>query len=190
MVKITKVTRLSVPTNQEWLWALGVRRPPVRAGRAAWCMRRPLGAFAILVAALAASGPAGASSIPSGAAAKADKAAVTANWEAFFNPATPIVRKIALLQNGERFAKVIAAEAASPITKSAGAIVSKVTLTSMTEANVGYSLTLGGKPALVGMQGSAVLLGGVWKVGSGSFCALVALQQVKAPACSRSSGAN
>jgi hypothetical protein len=140
------------------------------------------------VATLAATDPAGASNVPSGAAANADKAAITANWKAFFNPATPIARKIVLLQNGERFAKVIEAEAASPITKSAGAIVSKVSLTSMTEASVGYSLTLGGKPALVGMQGSAFLLGGVWKVGSGSFCALLALQQVEASACPRSSG--
>jgi hypothetical protein len=142
----------------------------------------------IAAATLTTTGPAAASSVPSGAAANADKAAITADWKAFFNPATPIVRKIALLQNGDRFAKVVRTEAASPITKSVGAVVSKVTLTSTAEASVGYSLTLGGKPALVGVRGSAFLLGGIWKVGSGSFCALLALQQVRAQACSRSSG--
>jgi hypothetical protein len=188
MVQNKKVTRLALRTSREGAMPLGAKRPAAGASRAAGRGTRRAGALALVVAVLVTTGAAVASSVPSGAAANADKAAITANWQAFFNPATPIARKIALLQNGERFAKVIAAEAASPITKSAGSIVSKVTLTSLTEASVGYSLTLGGKPALVGLEGSVFLLGGVWKVGSGSFCALLALQQVKASACSRSSG--
>jgi hypothetical protein len=48
---------------------------------------------------------------------------------------------------------------------------------------VRYSLDLGGKPVLTGQTGIAVLQGGKWKVGDQSFCALLALEQVKAPGC-------
>jgi hypothetical protein len=112
------------------------------------------------------------------------QAKITADWVTFFAGSTPAARKIALLQDGKTFAKVIEAQASSPISKSVAAKVSKVTLTSSTKANVRYSLTLGGQPALTNVQGQAVLIGGTWKVGEGSFCGLLALEQEKLPACS------
>jgi len=110
------------------------------------------------------------------------QAKITADWVTFFAGSTPAARKIALLQNGKAFTKVIDQQAGSPMSKSVGAKVSKVTLTSSTKANVRYSLTLGGQPALTNVQGQAILISGTWKVGDGSFCALLALEQSKLPA--------
>ncbi len=120
------------------------------------------------------------------------QAKITADRVTFFAGSTPAARKIALLQDGKTFDKVIEAQASSPISKSVAAKVNGVTLTSSTEANGRYSLTLGGQPALTNVQGQAIRIGGTWKVGEGSFCGLLALEQEKFPACSarvnRSSG--
>jgi hypothetical protein len=112
------------------------------------------------------------------------KAKITADWEAFFSGSTGAKRKIALVQDGSSFAKVIKAQATSPIAKSVTAKVSRVVVGSKGTATVRYSLNLGGKPALTNQKGEAVLQDGTWKVGAQSFCSLLALEQVKLPVCS------
>jgi hypothetical protein len=154
--------------------------------RRAWPITR--GALAVIASVsllFATAAPAGAS--PVSATRSGDLSSqgkITADWVAFFSGATSATRKIALLQNGKTFAKVIEDQASSPLSKSVAAKVSKVTLTSSTQANVRYSLTLGGQPALSNVQGQAVLISGTWKVGDRSFCGLLALEQDKVPACS------
>jgi hypothetical protein len=112
---------------------------------------------------------------------------IKTDWITFFAGSTPVKQKIALLQNGQSFAGVIKSQASSPtiapLAKSVSATVAGVTLTSATKAKVRYSLDLGGKPALTGQTGIAVLQGGTWKVGDQSFCALLALEQTTAPGC-------
>jgi hypothetical protein len=119
----------------------------------------------------------------------ATRTKIKTDWVTFFAGSTPVKEKIALLQNGQSFAHVIESQATSPLiaplAKSVTAKVSTVTLTSTTKAKVHYSLDLGGKPALVGQTGIAVLQGGTWKVGDQSFCALLALEQIKAPGCTK-----
>jgi hypothetical protein len=119
----------------------------------------------------------------------ATRTKIKTDWVTFFAGSTPVKEKIALLQNGESFAQVIKSQATSPLiaplAKSVTAKVATVTLTSATKAKVRYSLDLGGKPALAGQTGIAVLQGGTWKVGDQSFCALLALEQVKAPGCKK-----
>ena len=112
---------------------------------------------------------------------------ITTNWDAFFAGSTGANRKIALVQDGSSFAKVIKSQATSPIAKSVTAKVSKVVVDSKSTATVRYSLNLGGKPALTNQKGEAVLQGGTWKVGAQSFCSLLALEQVKLPICSKAS---
>jgi hypothetical protein len=113
------------------------------------------------------------------------QAQITTNWKAFFSGMTPASRKIALVQDGSSFAKVIEGQASSPMAKSVAATVSKVTLAaSKKTATVVYSLTMGGKPALSNQKGEAVLQGGTWKVGAQSFCVLLKMEQVKVPVCS------
>jgi hypothetical protein len=129
----------------------------------------------------AASSPAAPASSPasssSGAAAGGNaKAQITANWEAFFNGQTSAAKKISLLQNGQKFAAVINAQAGSGLASSAGAKVTAVVVNSATKATVSYDITLSGATALPNQTGTAVYEGGTWKVGDVSFCQLLKLE--------------
>lgn len=103
-------------------------------------------------------------------------AAIKANWEAFFSAKTPVDKRISLLQDGQRLAPIIRAQAHSPLASAASAKVTKVDVTSKTRANVTYSIMVGGKSALGDQHGTAVNEGGTWKVGRGSFCGLLTLE--------------
>ena len=147
--------------------------------------RRIVAALATISMSLAVCGAASASPKPAAASSGASaKAKIVADWEAFFSGTTSASRKIALVQDGKAFAKVIQGQAGSGMAKSVRATVSKVTLNSATKATVRYSLTMGGQPALSNQTGQAVLQSGTWKVGAQSFCALLALEQVKVSVCS------
>jgi hypothetical protein len=113
----------------------------------------------------------------------ATQAKIKTDWVAFFSGTTTAKHKIALLQNGQSFAAVINEQASNSMSKSSGAKVLSVSVTSKTQAKVRYTITLGGQPALSNQTGVAVLQGGTWKVGDQSFCALLALEQAKTPAC-------
>jgi hypothetical protein len=108
---------------------------------------------------------------------------IKTNWLAFFSGSTSADRKIALVQDGPSFAKVIKSQASSPLAQSVTAKVSKVVVDSKSSASVNYSLNLGGKPALSDQKGVAIFQGGTWKVGAQSFCSLLALEQVKPAIC-------
>ena len=116
-------------------------------------------------------------------------AQIKANWEAFFSGATPAAKKIALLQNGQKYAAIIQAQAASSLAKSASAKVITVHMTSSAQATVTYDIYIGGKPALSNQTGTAVYQDGTWKVGDASFCQLLAFENGgKAPAACSSAG--
>ena len=110
-------------------------------------------------------------------------AEITANWIAFFNPKTPMAKRVGLIQNGQAFASAIQSSAAFPGASSASATVSKVTLTSPTNASVIYSILLLGQPVpgLTNTKGVAVLQNGTWKVGDASFCVLLTLENGGTP---------
>jgi hypothetical protein len=120
------------------------------------------------------SAPASSSSAPAGNSAAV--AAITANWEAFFDGKTSAAKKISLLQNGSTFASVINAQAGSSLASSAGAKVTAVVVTTATSATVRYDITLSGATALSGQTGTSVYQGGIWKVGDISFCSLLKLE--------------
>ena len=100
-------------------------------------------------------------------------AQIKTNWEAFFNPKTPVSKRVSLLQNGSTFASIIQSQASSPLASSATSSVTAVTLQSPAQAKVTYSILLGGTPALKDQPGVAVFQSGTWKVGDQSFCALL-----------------
>ena len=122
------------------------------------------------------------SSAPSSSSASASAgdssaaAQIKANWEAFFSGTTSAAKKISLLQNGQKFAAVIQAQAQSGLAKSASAKVTAVSVTSPAKATVTYDILLAGKPALTNQTGQAAYQDGTWKVGDVSFCALLALE--------------
>lgn len=117
-----------------------------------------------------------ASSGTSGSGSGSAQAEIKANWEAFFPSSTSTQRRVMLLENGSQFESVIKAQAHSPLASSATAKVTKVTLTSPTQAKVVYTILLNGAPALANQNGVAVLQDGIWKVGDTSFCGLLALE--------------
>lgn len=117
-----------------------------------------------------------ATSAPATAASGSAAATITHNWEKFFNPKTPVAQRVALLQNGAAFASVIRAQAGSGLASTASAKVSKVTVTSSSQATVKYSILVSGATALSNQTGVAVLQGGTWKVGLASFCGLLTLE--------------
>ncbi len=120
------------------------------------------------------------SATPSASLSVSPTAAITTDWQTFFNGTTTATRKIALLQNGQQFAKTIEAQASSPLAKATQAKVTAVNVTSATTADVTYSILQGGQVALPNQQGQAVLEGGVWKVSAPSFQALLKLEQGQA----------
>ena len=124
------------------------------------------------------SAPAASSAAPSSPSAAGGnaKAQITANWEAFFNGQTSAAKKISLLQNGQKFAAVINAQAGSGLASSAGAKVTAVVVNSATSATVSYDITLSGATALANQTGTAVYEDGIWKVGDVSFCQLLKLE--------------
>ena len=135
---------------------------------------------------VASSTPAGSSS---GTGSAATIATIKKNWETFFNGKTPAATKENLVQDGQKFASVINSQAGSALAQTASASVKSVTVTSPTQATVKYSILVSGTPVLEGQTGTAVYENGIWKVGTGSFCALLTLQNGgKAPAsCSSAS---
>jgi hypothetical protein len=142
-------------------------------------------------AASSAAAPSSAAPTPSaGGSSSGTVAQIKANWQAFFNPKTPVSKRVSLLQNGQTFASIISAQASSALATSATSSVSAVTVESPTQAKVTYSILVGGSPALKNQPGVAVNQDGVWKVGDQSFCALLTLENSgKAPtACASAAG--
>ena len=109
----------------------------------------------------------------SAAAGGSAVAQITANWEAFFNPATPNAKRVLLLENGAQFASAISAFSASPLAQSVSSKVDSVSVTSATKANVKYDLTAAGTSVATGQTGTSVLQNGVWMVGDDVFCGLL-----------------
>jgi hypothetical protein len=127
-----------------------------------------------------ASAPASASAPPSASASSTFSspsavAAITANWEKFFNSSTSTAERVALLQNGSTFSGAIKDFASLPLASGIGAKVTNVNLNSPTSATVTYNITSSGTSLLSGQKGAAVYQGGTWKVGDASLCALFKL---------------
>jgi len=110
-------------------------------------------------------------------------AAITANWNAFFNGTTSAARKIALLQSGSEFAQVINGQASSPVAKGVTSKVLDVSKVTPTSAQVRYDIYMGSTKALSSQPGTAIKQGGSWKVSDASFCVLLGLEQTKVPMC-------
>jgi hypothetical protein len=128
----------------------------------------------------------GSSSASSGSSAEKT---IAANWTAFFSPKTPVAKRVSLLQNGSAFASVIQAQASSSLASEASAEVTKVTVTSPSQATVTYTVLLAGTPALSNQKGVAVYQDGTWKVGVTSFCGLLTLENSgKTPSVCKAAG--
>jgi hypothetical protein len=110
------------------------------------------------------------------------KAEITQSWETFFDGGTPAAKRVALLQNGAKFASLIEEATRSPLAAKLTAEVTKVEPHG-DSADVTYTLIFDKNPVLEGAKGTAVHEDGVWKVGTRSFCELAALQGAKPKEC-------
>jgi hypothetical protein len=109
-------------------------------------------------------------------------AAITANWKTVFNGKAPIPRRLALVQNGSQLTAFIEATAKTSFGQAATgstATVSSVIISSPSQATVHWDLLLLGTPLLKSQVGTAIYLGGVWKVSIASFCGLAYLEYPK-----------
>ena len=94
----------------------------------------------VVAAACGSSSPSASSTSSPGAGGAASAAAqVKSSWERFFAGTTPAAAKVALLQNGSRYARVINAQSALPIGKGLQAKVTSVKMVSPTKAQVTYT---------------------------------------------------
>ena len=144
---------------------------------------RPLAVLALTVAVAALAAGCG-----GGGSGDAEaKAEIERNWETFFDGTTPTAKRIALLEDGARFASLIRLIEGSPLARQLSAKVGKVDVTDPGSAKVKYTVYLGRNPVLKNADGTAVHQGDVWKVGDASFCALVALQGATPQVCKASS---
>ncbi|MET7769321.1 hypothetical protein [Nocardia sp. NPDC005366] len=119
---------------------------------------------------------------PAAADAETTKA-ITDAYTVFFNAAAPVDQRVASVEKGDVFAPVLQAQAADPSKGGTTATVSAIKLVDASNANVTYTLLMGGNPVLPNQTGQAVKLDGKWKVGASTFCALMALQGGTSPAC-------
>lgn len=120
-----------------------------------------------------ASSPAASATAGSGSA---DSKQIAANWTTFFSAKTPVSKRVSLLQDGQQFASIIKSQAGGGLAASATAKVTRVAVTSPSQATVTYNILVAGQTALSGKTGTAVKQDGTWKVGVSSFCGLLALE--------------
>ena len=116
-------------------------------------------------------------STSSASAPAGSTAAITTNWETFFNSKTSVAKRVSLLQDGSQFAAIITAQQHSPLAAGLTAKVKSVSNITNTQANVKYDLVVGGSK--VPMTGVAVYQDGSWKVGVATFCGLLHLEGLK-----------
>jgi hypothetical protein len=110
------------------------------------------------------------------AASSAAASTIATNWTTFFNAKTPAAQRASLVEDGQDFLTIIKAQSSSPLASAATAKVTKVTVTSPTQATVVYDIVISGQAALSNQSGTAVLQAGTWKVGLASFCGLLTLE--------------
>ncbi|MBJ3812831.1 hypothetical protein [Streptomyces flavofungini] len=106
---------------------------------------------------------------------------VRTNFEKFFDPATSLRDKEAVLEDGPKMRAVLQGFSGDERGKQVGAKVGKVEFTSATEADVTYALTLKGATALPTASGTAVNQDDTWKVSVKTLCALVKLSGNASP---------
>jgi hypothetical protein len=103
-------------------------------------------------------------------------------YTTFFSGNSSVTQRVAVLQDGPRFAPVVHSFASNPAAKRVSVDVSSVTLEGANKAKVVYTVKLG-NAALPTQTGSAVRQNGRWKVGYASLCRLVALSGSTPAAC-------
>lgn len=112
---------------------------------------------------------------PAGPTDTQQKTTIRNNWMAFFNGKTPVLNKVALLQNGQAYSQIIDAQSQSKTGQETTATVSSVNLISNSKATLTYDVYISGQQVLKGQTGQSVQENGTWKVSDAAFCNLLQL---------------
>jgi hypothetical protein len=130
----------------------------------------------------------GSSTATGGASADpATTAAVSAAFTTFFDGSAAVSTRLTFLQNAEIFEQALAAQSSSPLISQTSVTLSRVSLTTATQATVIYTVFLSGKQLLADQTGTAVEINGGWKVAAATFCALLTLGGQAPAACAQAS---
>lgn len=110
------------------------------------------------------------------------QASVRADWTAFFDPATPIAQREALLQNGRKFIAYLQAQAQPGVARVTTEQVTAVTVIH-TLAVVTYNILVSGvtSSALSNLSGQATFANGTWQVSDSDFCSLLRIENKGKP---------
>jgi hypothetical protein len=125
--------------------------------------------------------------------APTDEAQVRSAFEAFFNGADRNVdKKVALLQDGEKYRQMLVDADADARSQQLRAQIRSVRFPANADctpagvpspcAIVNFDLLLGGFPALAAHDGPAVKISGAWKVSAKAWCDVVAIGGETCPA--------
>jgi len=112
-----------------------------------------------------------------------DTKLIEANVKTFFNSSTSMNQRVSLLQNGTQFAPAMESEFSQLDSEKPSVVISSVTFTNPTTANVVYSVELNSQPVLNHQTGQAVLVNNVWKVSDSTLCQLLSLGGSAPAAC-------
>lgn len=147
------------------------------AGTAAGCSSGKSGSSASSPAVTASASVTEGATASATGTAPADPAAataeITANWEKFFDPATPIADKAKLLQGGDALLPVLQGFSQDPRVGQVQAKVNGVAFTDAADATVTYALSLQSTVVEPSASGQAVLDNGTWKVSRSTLCGLL-----------------
>ena len=100
---------------------------------------------------------------------------IEANVKTFFDSSTSMNQRVSLLQNGTSFAPAMESEFTQLDSEKPSVVISSVTFTNRTTANVVYSVELNAQPVLNHQTGQAVLINNIWKVSDSTLCQLLSL---------------
>ncbi len=107
--------------------------------------------------------------------------AITSAYETFFSGQSDAQTKLGVIEDPDRFAKTINAQASSGLAESTSVQVSRMDLVGPGRAAVTYTILMDDKPVLPDQTGYAIETDGEWKVSASSFCGLLTLENGGTP---------
>jgi hypothetical protein len=111
--------------------------------------------------------------------------AVTTAFTTLFDGTAPLAQRLSYLQNASAFQQALDAQRNSPLISQTSATVGAVTLRTPTQADVVFTVALSGTPLLKNQTGTAVQIGGSWKVAATTLCSLLTAAGQAPTACTQ-----
>jgi hypothetical protein len=115
-----------------------------------------------------------------GSKPKSAEQQITLVWTTFFNTATPVSKRVELVEDGPAFQPTLTAQATGG---AMSATVTHVALADSSHATVSFSLQIKPSTSLPSVGGAAVLVNGRWLVSKSTMCVVLTATGQHASAC-------